>query len=65
MIKILNSETNYDLQGEKIVPFCTSGGNEISRNMKGVKAAAKMVKGNDLTDVFYKECGKMGKKKVK
>ena len=37
----------YNLKGKKIVPFCTSGGSGISGSIKGVKAAAKVVKGKE------------------
>lgn len=35
---------SYDLEGKKIVPFCTSGGSGISGSMKGIKTAAKWAK---------------------
>ena len=41
---------SYNLQGKTIVPFCTSGGSEISGSMKEVKdvaKGAKVVKGFD------------------
>ncbi len=59
---------SYNLEGKKIVPFCTSGGSGISGSMTGVKAAAKgakVVKGKDLTDAFSKSVAKWVKKKVK
>lgn len=59
---------SYNLQGKKIVPFCTSGGSGISGSMKGVKAAAKGAKvqtGKDLTDMSYKSVKKWAEKKVK
>ncbi len=57
---------SYDLEGKKIVPFCTSGGSGISGSMKGVKAAAKgekVVSGKDLTDLFSDSVAKWAKKK--
>ena len=56
---------SYNLKGKKIIPFCTSGGSGISGSMKGIRAAAKVVKGKDLTDVSYKSVKKWVKKKVK
>lgn len=59
---------SYHLKGKKIVTFCTSGGSGISGSMEGVRAAAKgakVVKGKDLTDVFYKSAKKWAKKKMK
>ena len=58
---------SYNLEGKKIVPFCTSGGSGISGSMKGVKAAAKgaeVVKGKDLTDLSGKSVAKWANKKV-
>lgn len=58
---------SYNLEGKKIVPFCTSGGSGISGSMKGVKAAAKgaeVVKGKDLTDLSGKSVERWAKKKV-
>lgn len=59
---------SYNLEGKKIVPFCTSGGSGISGSMKGVEAAAKgakVVEGKDLTDLSSKDIAKWAKNKVK
>lgn len=59
---------SYNLKGKKIVTFCTSGGSGISGSMNGVKAAAKgakVVKGQDLTDLSSKSVAKWAKKEVK
>ncbi len=53
-----------NLKGKGIVTFCTSGGREISRSIKGIKAAAKgakVVKEKDLTDMSNKSIGKIEK----
>lgn len=58
----------YNLKGEKIVPFCTSGGSGIFGSMKGVRASAKGAKvqsGADLTDSSAAGVAKWAKKKVK
>lgn len=58
---------SYNLEGKKIVPFCTSGGSGISGSMKGVKAAAKgakVAKGKDLTDSSAKSVQKWAKKRI-
>ncbi len=54
---------SYNLEGKKIVPFCTSGGSGISGSMKGIKTSAKVVKGKDLTDLSVKSVAKWAKKK--
>lgn len=59
---------SYNLEGKKIVPFCTSGGSGISGSMKGVEAAAKdaeVVQGKDLTDLSAKSVAKWAKKIIK
>lgn len=59
---------SYNLEGKKIVTFCTSGGSGISGSMEGVKAAAKgakVVKGKDLTDASYKSVAKWAEKQIK
>jgi len=59
---------SYDLEGKKIVPFCTSGGSGISGSIKGIKASAEdanVVTGKDLTDVSSNNIKKWAKKQVK
>lgn len=59
---------SYNLEGKKVVPFCTSGGSGISGSMKGVKAAAKGAKvqtGKDLADMSYKSVKKWAEEKIK
>lgn len=59
---------SYDLEGKKIVPFCTSGGSGISGSIKGIKASAEnanVVKGKDLTDASSNSIKKWAKKRVK
>ncbi len=58
---------SYNLEGKKIVPFCTSGGSGISGSREGIKAAAegaKVMKGKDLTDASSKSVEKWAKKQV-
>lgn len=58
---------SYNLEGKKIVPFCTSGGSGISGSREGIKAAAegaKVMKGKDLTDASSKSVEKWTKKQV-
>lgn len=59
---------SYNLNGIKIVPFCTSGGSGITGSIEGIQAAAKnakVVKGKDLTGSSYKSVKNWVKKKVK
>lgn len=59
---------SYDLEGKKIIPFCTSGGSGISGSMEGIKTAAEnatVEKGKDLTDASYKSIKNWVKKKIK
>lgn len=58
---------SYNLEGKKIVPFCTSGSSGISGSMDDVKAAAEgamVVSGKDLTGLSYKDVKKWAKKKL-
>lgn len=59
---------SYDLEGKKIVTFCTSGGSGISGSTKGIKASAKGAKveqGKDLTGLSNKDVEKWAKSKIK
>lgn len=59
---------SYNLEGKKIVPFCTSGGSGISGSTNGIKISAKgakVVKGKDLTDLSDKSVKNWAKTKVK
>ena len=59
---------SYNLKGEKIVPFCTSGGSGISGSMKGIRESAKgakVKKGKDLSDASYGSIKKWVRKKLK
>ncbi len=59
---------SYDLEGKKIIPFCTSGGSGISGSMEGIETAAEnatVEKGKDLTDASYKSIKNWVKKKIK
>ena len=52
---------SYNLEGKKVVTFCTSGGSGISGSTDGIKTAAKgaeVIEGKDLTDVPYKSVQK-------
>ncbi len=59
---------SYDLEGKKIIPFCTSGGSGISGSMERIETAAEnatVEKGKDLTDASYKSIKNWVKKKIK
>lgn len=59
---------SYDLEGKKIVPFCTSGGSGISGSMGEIRESAEnadVVKGKDLTDESSKSIKKWAKKQTK
>lgn len=58
---------SYNLDGKKIVPFCTSGGSGISGSTSGVKAAAgdaDVAKGKDLTGLSSKSVKKWALKVI-
>lgn len=58
---------SYNLDGKKIVPFCTSGGSGISGSASGVKAAAgdaEVAKGKDLTGLSSKSVKKWALKVI-
>lgn len=58
---------SYNLDGKKIVPFCTSGGSGISGSTSGVKAAAgnaEVAKGKDLTGLSSKSVKKWALKVI-
>lgn len=59
---------SYDLEGKKIVPFCTSGGSGISGSISGIKESAKgatVVEGKDLTDSSAESIKNWAKSNVK
>ena len=59
---------SYNLEGKKIVPFCTSGGSGISGSMKGIREFAKgaeVAEGKDLTGSSAKSVKNWVKKNVK
>ncbi len=59
---------SYNLEGKRVVTFCTSGGSGIAGSAEGIKASAgkaKVVIGRDLTDASYKNIKKWAKKQIK
>lgn len=59
---------SYNLEGKKVVPFCTSGGSGISGSINGIKEAASgatVAEGKDLTDLSAKNIKNWAKKNIK